>query len=169
MLPAGGRRHRGYIIPQSVTHSLVLLKMGKIISRNMLSWLELLISRYCGIYLVVYIIRIRFFHHCWLKLHRKSSGDRTTCRLICSKLLSWETKCLLPNWKVRFLFQGRISCSLLTELNIIFLHVFNNNFYFWNMLQYFYVNKEKTLPWRKLHFYNREPLFLSLHRAFCYM
>jgi len=27
----------------------VLLKMGKIISRNMLSWLELLISRYCCI------------------------------------------------------------------------------------------------------------------------
>ena len=35
--PAGGRQHRGYIIPQTVTHSLVLLKMGKIISRNMLS------------------------------------------------------------------------------------------------------------------------------------
>ena len=27
----------GFIIPQAVTHSLVLLKMGKIISRNMLS------------------------------------------------------------------------------------------------------------------------------------
>jgi len=32
--------------------------MGKIISRKMLSWLELLISRYCCIYLVVYIIYI---------------------------------------------------------------------------------------------------------------
>ena len=32
-----GRQHRGSIIPQTVTHSLVLLKMGKIISRNMLS------------------------------------------------------------------------------------------------------------------------------------
>ena len=31
----------GCIIPQAVTHSLVLLKMGKIIARNMLSWLEL--------------------------------------------------------------------------------------------------------------------------------
>ena len=31
-------------------------KMGKIIARNMLSWLELLISRYCCIKLVVYII-----------------------------------------------------------------------------------------------------------------
>jgi len=29
MLPAGGRQHnRGFIIPQAVTHSLVLLKMG---------------------------------------------------------------------------------------------------------------------------------------------
>ena len=44
MLPANGRQHRGCIIPQAVTHSLVLLKMGKIIARNMLSWLELLIS-----------------------------------------------------------------------------------------------------------------------------
>jgi len=30
------RQHRGYIIPQVVTHSLVLLKMGKIIDRKML-------------------------------------------------------------------------------------------------------------------------------------
>ena len=38
MLPAFGRQHRGgCITPQAVTHSLVLLKMGKIISRNMLS------------------------------------------------------------------------------------------------------------------------------------
>ena len=33
---ANGRQHRGCIIPQAVTHSLVLLKMGKIIARNML-------------------------------------------------------------------------------------------------------------------------------------
>jgi len=47
MLPAGGRQHRWCIIPQAVTYSLVLLKMDKIIARNMLSWLDLLISRYC--------------------------------------------------------------------------------------------------------------------------
>ena len=34
---ATGRQHRGCIIPQAVTHSLVLLKMGWIIARNMLS------------------------------------------------------------------------------------------------------------------------------------
>ena len=33
---ATGRQHRGCITPQAVTHSLVLLKMGKIIARNML-------------------------------------------------------------------------------------------------------------------------------------
>jgi len=49
MLPAGGRQHRECIIPQAVTHSLVPLKMGKIISWNMLSWLGLLISHYCCI------------------------------------------------------------------------------------------------------------------------
>jgi len=58
MLPATGRQHRGCIIPQAVTHCLVLLKMVKIIARNMLSWLELLISLYCCLYLVVYIIYI---------------------------------------------------------------------------------------------------------------
>jgi len=39
----------GCIIPHAVTHSLVLLKMGTIIARNMLNWLELLISHYCCI------------------------------------------------------------------------------------------------------------------------
>jgi len=34
---ATGRQHRGCITPQAVTHSLVLLKVGKIIARNMLS------------------------------------------------------------------------------------------------------------------------------------
>ena len=60
MLPAGSleaeelrfqatcRQHRGCII-SSCKHSLVLLKMGEIIARNMLSWLELLINRYCCI------------------------------------------------------------------------------------------------------------------------
>jgi len=37
MLPATGRQHRGCIIPQAVTHGLVLLTMGKINARNMLS------------------------------------------------------------------------------------------------------------------------------------
>ena len=37
MLPATGRQHRRCIIPQAVTHSLVLLKMVGINARNMLS------------------------------------------------------------------------------------------------------------------------------------
>jgi len=36
---ATGRLHRGCIIPQAVTHNLVLLKMSKIIAQNILSWL----------------------------------------------------------------------------------------------------------------------------------
>ena len=36
-LTVASRQHRECIIPQPVTHSLVFLKMGKIISRNMLS------------------------------------------------------------------------------------------------------------------------------------
>jgi hypothetical protein len=36
-IQATGRQNRGCIIPQTVTHSLVLLRMGEIIARNMLS------------------------------------------------------------------------------------------------------------------------------------
>ena len=53
----------------SCKHSLVLLRMGAIIARNMLSWLELLISRYCCIYLVVYIILISLY---FLRLAKQS-------------------------------------------------------------------------------------------------
>ena len=62
--PATGRQHRGCIIPQAVTHSLVLLKMGEIIAWNMLSWLELLINCYCCIQFVVYIICISDARSC---------------------------------------------------------------------------------------------------------
>ena len=34
---ATGRQRRGYIIPQAVTHSLVLLKMGEFDALNILS------------------------------------------------------------------------------------------------------------------------------------
>ena len=79
MLPATGRKHRGCIIPQAATHSLVLLKMGRIISRNMLSWLELLISRSCCIYLVVCIIYINM-----------QVRDMLNLKLRCLQILSWE-------------------------------------------------------------------------------
>ena len=49
--------------PQAVTHSLVFLKIGKIITRNTLRRMELLIRRYCCIYLVVYIIYISLFFY----------------------------------------------------------------------------------------------------------
>jgi len=39
-------------------HSLVLLRMGETIARNMLSWLKLWINCHCSIFLVVYIIII---------------------------------------------------------------------------------------------------------------
>ena len=55
---ATGVKLRGCIIAQAVTHSLKSLKMGEIIAWNILSWLELLISCYFCIYLVVYTIYI---------------------------------------------------------------------------------------------------------------
>ena len=59
---ACGIMHPRCIIPQAVTHSLVLLKTGKIIARNVWSCLELLISRYYCIYLVFYIIYILLYY-----------------------------------------------------------------------------------------------------------
>ena len=44
-----GQQHRRCIIAHAVTYSLVLLKTGEIIARNMLKLLELLTNRYCCI------------------------------------------------------------------------------------------------------------------------
>ena len=49
---ATGLQYLVCMIPQAVTHRLVLLKMGRINAQNMLSCLELLINRHCCIYLV---------------------------------------------------------------------------------------------------------------------
>ena len=49
----------------------MLLKMGEIIARNMLSWLELLINRYYCISLVVYIIKEKII---WLQQHEDSNN-----------------------------------------------------------------------------------------------
>ena len=46
MFKACGIIHRECIVPQAVTHSLVPMKTGEIIARNMLSQLELIINRY---------------------------------------------------------------------------------------------------------------------------
>ena len=54
----------------SCKHSLVLLRMGEIIARNMLSWLELWINRYCCIYLVVCIIVSVMHGHTNIKLRQ---------------------------------------------------------------------------------------------------
>jgi len=49
MLPAYQPAASWVYYTTSCIHSLVFLRMGEIIARNMLSWLELLINRYCCI------------------------------------------------------------------------------------------------------------------------
>jgi len=49
MLPAGAKAPTDSTSTTSSKHSLVLLSMGVIIGRNMLSWLKLLINCYCCI------------------------------------------------------------------------------------------------------------------------
>jgi len=70
----------------SCKHSLVLLRMGEIITRNMLSWLKLLINCYCCIELVVYTNDSPFVKHtvtyarvCFSdKTNRLSAHSRST-------------------------------------------------------------------------------------------
>ena len=90
------RSTRLCVIPQTVTHSLVFLKMGKTIARNRLSWLELLISRYCCIWLVVYIIYINearsskyqvMKYICWLNIQKAFSEEQWNACPI------WRTHC----------------------------------------------------------------------------
>ena len=63
------------IIPQAVTHSLVLLKTGKITARNMLSSLELLLLSYlvgCLYYLYFIILFLDFLNNLNLTLILKT-------------------------------------------------------------------------------------------------
>ena len=69
MLPATGRQYRGCIIPQVVTHRLVLLKMGKITAWNMLCWLELLISHY------LYLVSCLYYLYQWCTLKQISDNE----------------------------------------------------------------------------------------------
>jgi len=50
MLPTGSRPATSSVhYTTNYKHSLVLLRIGEIFARNMLSWLELLINHYCCI------------------------------------------------------------------------------------------------------------------------
>ena len=63
----------------SCKHSLVLLRMGEINARNMLSWLTLLINCYCFICLVVYIIVSMMHGHTNIKKWKHLYKQLTRC------------------------------------------------------------------------------------------
>ena len=83
----------------SYKHSLVLLRMGEIIARNMLSWLELLINRYCCIWLVVYIITIQTLGHsaCFCSQTKASFHFRSSL-LVCSETKSTPSRNRVLLW-----------------------------------------------------------------------
>jgi hypothetical protein len=70
MLPAGDGQHRGFIIPQAVTHSLVLLKMGKIIARNMLSCLGIINKP-----LLLHLVGCLYYLYQWCKVKQISGNE----------------------------------------------------------------------------------------------
>ena len=93
---ATGRQHRGCIIPQAVTHSLVILKMGEINAWNMLSWMELLRNRYCCILLVFISFSSRLYCPPIFIIQRLTSHSHFSCFLshirVRMSLLSTENK-----------------------------------------------------------------------------
>ena len=91
------RQHLECIIPQAVTHSLVLLKMGGIVNRNILSWLESLINRYCCIEFVVCIIYINDARSSKHK-NGKIPYSQTSHRW---KYNTAHVRCILGNWGYR--------------------------------------------------------------------
>ena len=135
MHPRCCRQQCGCIIPQAVTHSLVLLKMGKIIARNELSWLELLISRYCCIWFVACIIYIngrRSSKHQIMKYllikYIKSVLWWVAKRLSCIE----DARCL----KVKYIARVHLYLTFLQRVNtddihfiIVIIQSFNR--YFW--------------------------------------
>jgi len=81
MLPAGHQQAASSVhYTTSCKHSLVLLRMGEIIARNMLSWFKLLIKL---LFLLLFWLFILFFHNlfisvrrctCFRRVFRPSSG-----------------------------------------------------------------------------------------------
>ena len=115
--PVAGRQQRGCIIPQTVTHSLVLLKMGKIISRNMLSWLELLISRYCCI-----LVGCLYYLYQWCTIKQISNNEIYLLIKYIKSVLWRVTKRLSSIEDARCL---KVNCKALTRAHLRFVEVGN--------------------------------------------
>jgi len=86
--PAGSSVH----CTTSCKHSLVFLRMGEIIARNMLSWLELLINCYYCILLVVYIIVLVMHGHTNIKF--------------AINVLRYYARSIDQSWKINFAFSS---------------------------------------------------------------
>ena len=143
MLPATGRQHRGCIIPQAVTHSLVLLKMSKIIARNMVE-LTGIINKPLLLHLVgclYYLYFIIFFWdllnipnlppilktwRIWWALNNACKGRWDLIRHLKVKHIL-RTQLILPTYVVRF-SRNRMTASLIGNsifwgLNNEFVHI----------------------------------------------
>ena len=83
----------------------MLLKTGEIISRNLLIWLEILITRYCCIYLVVYIICINDARS---NKYQTYITSLSTSSSICLEVCEVRHKCSVKN----------IMCTLVQALKL---------------------------------------------------
>jgi len=79
----------------SCKHSLVFLRMGEIIARNILSGLKLLVNCYCCIWLVVDIIMLHVILGCW-------TGILLCCRVLYHACEMFLTNYYYSQWLVKW-------------------------------------------------------------------
>ena len=93
------RQHLGCILPQAVTRTIVLLKMGGINSRNILSWLELLINRYSCIWLFISFISSCVRGQKWQEDEEEDVGSYWMTSRKGDVTLIWKRKLLIPLYR----------------------------------------------------------------------
>ena len=84
-----GRQQPGRIIPHAVKHSIVLLRMGKKVTRNMLRWLELSINL---LLLLLVGFYINYINHARSSKHQTLSLIRYSHVGACEYCLLMEVK-----------------------------------------------------------------------------
>ena len=127
MLPDGDRQHRGCIIPQAVTHSLVLLKMGGIIARNMFVLIGIfnkpLLLHLVGVY-IIYTIKICSNFRCEISARSKISFRVLKFMSVRSEILTTGTmalmclSCLTPCNLLKVYRRFREICLTRNRLNV---------------------------------------------------
>ena len=111
MLPPGtqfhriqvtSRQHRQCFFTTSCKHSLVLLRMGEIIARNLLSWLKLLIKL-----LLLHLVGCLYYCSNDARSHKRQTEKNTFVCLVTTAITHHKTKKCASNFGSSFRMMGR--------------------------------------------------------------